>query len=156
MKNTADYSVKKSLLPDGFFVLFLASEILSHLFFPIARVVFFPYTLSGIVLIVSGILLTIWTNYNLLKKGTAIMPYEMPRHLITSGPYRFSRNPLYLGMAAALFGAAVFLGSLAPFIFPAIFMIVIEKSFISAEEKNLAKEFGSRYGEYKKSVRRWI
>lgn len=149
-------NVKKRLMPDDYFIISLALEILSHFVFPVTKIIPVPYSLAGIVLIVSGILLTVWTNYSLLKRRTAVRPYEAPSFLVTSGPFRLSRNPLYLGMTVSLFGVAVFLGSLTPFFFPVIFTILVEKFFIRAEEENLVKKFGSKYIDYKKRVRRWI
>ena len=142
-------------MPDDYFIILLALEILSH-FAPAVKIIFPPYNIVGIIIIISGILLTFWTNYNLLKKKTATKPYEIPSYFISSGPFRLSRNPLYLGMAAILIGAAVFLGSLTPFIFPIVFMIIIEKHFVLWEEEKLEKKFGSEYADYKKRVRRWI
>jgi protein-S-isoprenylcysteine O-methyltransferase Ste14 len=148
--------MKKRLMPDDLFIASLALEVLSHYTFPVVKVFSFPYSLAGIALFLSGILLTLWANYNLLNKKTPVMPFEAPSALISSGPYALSRNPIYLGMSIALFGAAVFLGSLTPYIFPAVFMKAIDSLFIPREEKDLEKTFRSRYTDYKKKVRRWI
>ncbi len=148
--------VKKRFMPDHYFIIVLALEIISHFIFPVVRIIFFPYSLVGIILLISGILVTFWTNYTLLKKNTTLKPYEIPSYFITSGPFRCSRNPLYLGMTIALFGVSVFLGSLSPFIFPIFFIIIIEKFFVVVEEENLEKKFGSKYNDYKKRVRRWL
>jgi protein-S-isoprenylcysteine O-methyltransferase Ste14 len=148
--------MKKRIMPDGYFIILLILAISSHLIFPIVRIIFFPFNLLGIILIIIGILLTLWTNSVLLKNQTAIKPYEIPSFLITSGPFKFSRNPLYLGMALALFGVGVFLGSLSPFISPIIFVLLIDRAFVPMEEDNLEKKFRKEYLDYKKKVRRWI
>ena len=80
----------------------------------------------------------------------------MPKKLVTSGFFKFSRNPTYLGMTLALFGEAIFLGSLVTFILPILFFVLINKTNIPVEEKNLEKKFGKKYLNYKKKVRRWI
>lgn len=59
-------------------------------------------------------------------------------------------------MTFALLGVEVFLGSLSPFIFPIIFVTIIDKSFIPIEESNLEKLFGEKYLDYKTMVKRWI
>jgi protein-S-isoprenylcysteine O-methyltransferase Ste14 len=146
----------KKLMPDGYFIILLALSILFHFEFPILKIIFYPYNFIGIALIIIGIAMTILVNSLLLKSKTSIQPYETPRFFVTSGLFRFSRNPLYLGMAIALFGVNIFLGSLSPFIFPIIFIIFIDRMFIPMEEKALEKEFGNEYADYKKRVRRWI
>ncbi len=59
--------VNKRFMPDHYFIIVLALEIISHFIFPVVRIIFFPYSLVGIILLISGILLTFWTNYTLLK-----------------------------------------------------------------------------------------
>lgn len=107
-------------------------------------------------MIVIGIAITLLVNYLLLKSGTSIKPYESPNVLVSSGPFKFSRNPLYLGMAVALFGVDILLGSISPFVFSILFIIIIDRFFIPMEEKNLNKTFSKKYDDYKKRVRRWI
>ena len=143
-------------MPDGYFIILLVLAILSHLIFPIVMIIFSPFNLIGIILIIIGFFLTLWTNSLLLKNQTTIKPYEIPGFLITSGPFKFRRNPLYLGMAIALFGVGVFLGSLSPFISPIIFVLLIDRLFAPMEEINLEKKFSEKYLDYKKKVRRWI
>lgn len=146
----------KSMMPDTYFVILLSLSIVFHFTIPIANLIFFPYNLIGVALIIWGVTMTIWTNSLLIKKHTSIKPYGLPSTLIESGPFRLSRNPLYLGMALILFGADILLGSLITFISPAVFMIVISKRFIPIEESNLEKRFGGRYLAYKKRVGRWV
>ncbi|MFZ2455804.1 MAG: methyltransferase [Candidatus Altiarchaeia archaeon] len=148
--------MKKRITPDGYFITLLTLAILSHAIFPMARIIFFPFSLIGIILIIIGLFLTLWTNSLLLKNRTTLKPFGMPSFLITSGPFKFSRNPLYLGMAIALFGVNIFLGSFSPFIFSIIFIILIDRLIIPVEEKNLEKTFGKNYVGYKREVRRWI
>jgi len=80
----------------------------------------------------------------------------MPNKLVTSGPFRFSRNPNYLGMALLLFGIAILLGNLSAFISPMLFVVLIDIFVIPVEEKNLEKKFGKKYLDYKNRVRRWF
>jgi len=148
--------MKKKIMPNGYFFISLALAILFHFMFPTVKIIFSPYNLIGVVLIIIGIAITSWTNSLLLKKQTATEPNEIPTLFITSGPFKFSRNPIYLGMIIVLFGMDIFLGSLFPFIFSILFIIIIDRFFIPTEEKNLEKKFGDRYVDYKKRVGRWI
>jgi protein-S-isoprenylcysteine O-methyltransferase Ste14 len=98
----------------------------------------------------------IWPDAIFKKENTAIKPYEQPSKLITTGPFKISRHPTYLGMLLLLFGAAIIAGSIAPFIFPIIFTVIIDTCFIRYEEQNLERIFKGAYHQYKRNVRRWI
>lgn len=148
--------MKNKILPDGYFIILLALATLIHFIFPIHKIISPPYNYIGIVIIVIGIAMTFFVNYLLLKSGTSIKPYESPSLLVLSGPFKFSRNPLYLGMAVAFFGVDILLGSISPFVFLILFIVIIDRFFIPMEEKNLEKTFGKKYDDYKKRVRRWI
>ena len=76
--------------------------------------------------------------------------------MVTSGVFRFTRNPMYMGFTLILFGAAVLFGTLSPFLVIPFFMALIERRFIRTEEKMLELKFGQAYLDYKKKVRRWI
>ncbi len=127
-----------------------------HFWFPLVQLVFFPLTLFGILLFAAGFLFSIWARNHFKKTGTPLRPVEKPKELQTTGPFLFSRNPMYLGIGLGLLGAAVFLGSLSAFAGPAVFFLVIHFGFIPFEEAFLEKQFGRHYSEYKKKVRRWL
>jgi protein-S-isoprenylcysteine O-methyltransferase Ste14 len=146
----------KEIIPDSYFNILLGMSILFHFIFPIKKLYSYPYNLNGILLIITGIVIVFMANSILLKKKTSVMPFEVPTVLITTGPFRFSRNPIYLGMTFILFGAAAIPGTLSPFIFPIIFVFIVNKSFIPVEERTLEKLFGEKYLAYKNKVRRWI
>jgi len=146
----------KKPLPPTYFIILLLLSIGLHFIFPIKKVIFPPYTYFGFALIVFGGVINIWTDFLLKKKRTTVKPYENPTYLITSGPFRISRNPQYLGFTAILLGVAINHGTLITFISPIIFVVLIELLFIPFEEKNLERIFGKRYGEYKNHVRRWL
>jgi len=112
---------------------------------PLVRLILFPWNLSGIILIIAGIIMTLITNSALLKNRTSIQPFETPDVLLTSGLFKLSRNPLYLGMAIAFAGVVITLGSLSPIIFPVIFVIIIDRVIIPFEENKLEMEFGDKY-----------
>jgi len=105
---------------------------------------------------VLGIALNIWADVLFKKNKTTVKPYKSPTELITSGPFRISRHPMYLGMMLILLGAAIVSGTLIAFVFPIVFIVLIELFFIPFEEKNLERIFGKKFLDYKKSVRRWL
>jgi protein-S-isoprenylcysteine O-methyltransferase Ste14 len=139
---------------NSFFALIIIN-ILLHYFIPIKQIIFSPFTYIGIILFIIGWIPNIWLGIYFRKINTSIPTEQIPQRLVTSGLFRISRNPNYLGMIISLIGEAVFLGSLITFIIPIIFAVLIRMINIPLEEKNLEKAFGKKYLEYKKEVRRW-
>jgi len=148
--------MKRRISPDGCFIVLLTLAVLFNFIFPIQRVIFYPYNFIGIIAIIVGIAMTILVNFLLLKNHTSINPYESPKVLTTSGLFKYSRNPLYLGMVIILFGVDIILGTISPFIFSILFILIINNFIIPMEEKNLENNFGIKYTEYKNKVRRWV
>ena len=148
--------MKNKILPPTYFLISLALIISLHFIFPIKKIIFPPYNWLGIFLIIFGGAINLWTDDIFKKEKTTVKPYNSPSALITYGPFRLSRHPMYLGMTAILFGISFLLGSLMPFISPIAFVILIQTLFIPIEEKNLEATFGQKYLDYKKKVRCWI
>lgn len=147
---------KPKLMPTSYFLILLILSIALHFIIPIRKIIHFPYNLSGIILILFGFIINIWTDALFKRHETTVKPHISPTALIIKGPFLISRHPMYLGMLAVLLGIAILLGSLITFIFPVLFMILMEIIFISLEEKNLEEIFGDKYLEYKEKVRRWL
>jgi len=127
-----------------------------HLLLPVRKVIGPPYIYVGVPLIFIGLLVNIWSSNLFNKLRTTVKPFERSVCLITEGPYRFSRHPMYLGMALGLIGLAVLLGTaIAPLVIPA-FVWVFTNKFIKVEEEAMEETFGEAYRDYKKRVRRWI
>jgi protein-S-isoprenylcysteine O-methyltransferase Ste14 len=88
--------------------------------------------------------------------GTDPQPWKRSSALVTDGVYRWSRNPMYFGMALAYAGVAIWMDSLVSLLLLIPLVIVIQKEVIEREEAYLAARFGERYQLYRSSVRRWI
>lgn len=118
----------------------------------------FVLGLLGLSLLVTGIAIDLAAVANFIKRKTTVNPYtpHKSRQLVTSGLYRITRNPMYLGMLLSLTGVALYLGSLSGFVMLPIFIILMNEFQIKAEERVLAVLFGSEYREYCARVRRWI
>jgi protein-S-isoprenylcysteine O-methyltransferase Ste14 len=87
---------------------------------------------------------------------TTIVPHGRARTLVTTGPYRFTRNPMYLGLAAIYVGAAFALNELAALPLLAIPLWVLSAKTIPYEEAMLERAFGDEYRAYARRVRRWL
>ena len=92
--------------------------------------------------------------FAVIGKGTPA-PFDPPRRLVIRGPYRFVRNPMYLGAAVALAGAALFYQSLALLAFVAVFLLLAHLFVVLYEEPTLRRSFGHQYHAYCEHVHRW-
>ena len=119
-----------------------------------------PYNYVGLVFIPVGFLLLIWANYALLVIGKISLrdrePMQKPEYLVLAGPYRFSRNPLYLGALLALVGLVIVWSSIVIAFLTILVYIIFRNRFIKREEIILEEEFGDDYRDFKKQVRRWF
>jgi protein-S-isoprenylcysteine O-methyltransferase Ste14 len=106
--------------------------------------------------ILAGIVLNVIASGQFERRNISIRPGSQSGCLETRGLYRFSRNPMYLGMVLVQVGAALALGSLVSFVVPAVFVGLLNRKFIRHEEALLRAEFGQEYADYSARVRRWI
>ena len=112
----------------------------------------------AVMLLAIGTCLIVAARVSLNRAGTTWRPTEPGRTtaLVTSGVYRISRNPTYLGMQIVLLGWAVVLASPAAFLVSALFVAYITHFQIRPEELVLSVSLGQDYRDYSKRVRRWI
>ncbi|MFW9805990.1 MAG: methyltransferase family protein [Candidatus Thorarchaeota archaeon] len=119
-----------------------------------------PYNLIGFPLVAVGFFFIIWANYALLYIGRISLrdrePMQRPSNLVLTGPYRFSRNPLYLGCLLALIGMVIVLSSIVMTTLTFLVFLIFRYAFIKREEIILEEEFGDEYREFKNRVRRWL
>ena len=88
--------------------------------------------------------------------GTSVVPVYPARALVLRGPYRFSRNPMYVAMALLYFGICCWALALWPLLFLPFVLIIIQRSVIGREEAYLVRRFGDDYQRYLSQVRRWL
>jgi protein-S-isoprenylcysteine O-methyltransferase Ste14 len=89
-------------------------------------------------------------------RETTRKPWGEPSAFVVLAPYTWTRNPMYLGLATALFGLAIFFGSIVMLLGPAVFFAVIDRMVIPREEETMERLFGQDYRDYTYRVRRWI
>lgn len=110
----------------------------------------------GGLLLVAGFLLRSWATFHFYKHRMRVISLEPQTKLITTGPYSFSRNPLYLGGNVFMFfGASLLLESPMALLISVI-QLPLTDLFVRREERQLEKSFGEEWIQYKKRVRRWI
>jgi protein-S-isoprenylcysteine O-methyltransferase Ste14 len=112
--------------------------------------------LYGSMIIAVTILIAVWSLLHFHKHDTDVRPDKPDSALITSGPYRFTRNPLYIGLSLVQITTAVWLDNLWVLLLVVPSIIVITRYAITREELYLEQLFGQKYIEYKQRVRRWL
>ncbi len=127
-------------------------------FFPIMQLIDSPWNKIGMVIIVLTISLDLSSIYLFLKKHTTANPMKPQNtsRLVVEGLYKYTRNPMYVGLLIILFGYAIWLGSFSPFLLLPLFYLVITEMQIKPEERILEQKFGQSYLDYKNRVRRWL
>jgi len=83
-------------------------------------------------------------------------PFDAPRQVVAAGPYRFVRNPMYLGGFLVLSGFGLVERSAAIVIFSALWLVVVHLAVVYLEEPDLRRKFGSSYEDYRRAVPRWV
>lgn len=147
---------KRKIIPPVYFVLTLIAMACLHQLLPIARFIAPPFSYAGVALLLLGMLLAAVSAEAFRKAGTPVIPFEKSTVLVTSGFYRYTRNPMYLGLLLLLIGAALLFGTVGALLPIPFFVWVIEARFIRGEERFLQEIFGDDYLEYKRRVRRWL
>ncbi len=127
----------------------VAARVLPILTFPQSK-------LLATVFLCAGFGVILWSAFYFWKKKTPIEPHHTPKALIVEGPYRMSRNPIYLGMFLGLLGIAVWSGGLIAIVIVCFFPLVITKRFVAAEETALRGQFGQEADHYLASTARWF
>ena len=115
-----------------------------------------PQQAVGIVLLASGLTLMGWALATFARARTPIVPVRPARVLVRTGPFRFSRNPMYVGMTAAYVGLAVLVNQAWPILFLPTVLIVLLFGVIRREERHLHSAFPDEYAAYCRRVRRWL
>jgi protein-S-isoprenylcysteine O-methyltransferase Ste14 len=82
--------------------------------------------------------------------------FDPSKHVVTSGVFKYSRNPIYLGMVLILAGLASVCGNLIGYVSIVFFYLVVRLKFIPMEEDKMQRELGKAYLDYKSRVRRWV
>ena len=147
---------KPKILPPVYVIATFLIMLCLHKFVPIKTIIPISFHAIGMVFIVVGAVSIVSSAGLFRKMGTPVKPFEQSTVLVTTGFFKFTRNPMYLGMTMILIGVAIRLGTLSSFIPIPIFVWWIQTQFIKREEVFLEGIFGQQYLNYKAKVRRWL
>jgi protein-S-isoprenylcysteine O-methyltransferase Ste14 len=116
----------------------------------------FPNVWLGVMIFAAGLMLALWAIMTMRKAGTALPVNRSTTVIVESGPYRYSRNPIYIGMFLGQAGLAAGFNSLWILLALVPFYIVIRYGVIAREESYLERKFGEAYLSYRSRIRRWL
>ena len=142
--------------PPLYYVVAFAAGMLLHAVVPLTIGGRPATTVAGAVIGVLGLVLTVGGVRGVVGHGTTIVPHHPVSTLVTSGAYRWSRNPMYTGLAIVYLGGALLAGSWWPVLLAPLVLLAVARLVIAPEERYLAERFGASYDEYRARVRRWL
>lgn len=143
--------------PPALFWGLMALGIFLQIFWPVYLDMGRPGDVIGSLVFLTGPLIVMMTLRHLQTRGVAFDFFKTPMDvLVEDGPYKFSRNPLYVGLILAMFGFAIMTRNSWLILMPAIFGVCLNYLVIKPEEKYLLETLGVEYSSYQSRVRRWI
>jgi protein-S-isoprenylcysteine O-methyltransferase Ste14 len=146
----------KRMLPPTYLLVAIVLMLVLHFLLPVYKIVPIPWNILGVVPLACGIALNLVADRAFHQAQTTVKPFEESAALITTGAFRITRNPMYLGYVLILVGVALIVRSLTPYAVIPVFAILMDRVFIRVEEQMLEKKFSQAWLEYAKKVRRWI
>jgi len=123
---------------------------------PLFRVLHPPIAYLGAAPAVLGVLIVLISAGLFRFRKTTINPFGEPAVVVQDGFYRFSRNPMYLGMLLVLTGVGLWLGNVLALLLAPAFAAIMTRGYIAREEQVLETRFGVVYRAYRARVRRWV
>lgn len=116
-----------------------------------------PWTwFLGWMAIDASVLLMLWAAWLMLWRKTTLNPYGKPQQLLTEGPFRVTRNPIYVADTLLYIGAALLFADIWPWVFLPIVVFAVSMGVIRHEERLMVQHFGDDYRQYMSKVRRWL
>jgi protein-S-isoprenylcysteine O-methyltransferase Ste14 len=110
----------------------------------------------GMVMIAGGVALDLWALKTLFDSKTTVLPHRCPSHLVTRGPFRFSRNPIYVGYTVSSLGLGLLFANPWAFVAAGLALGITAQLIVRREEWHLLSRFGIEYETYCQRTRRWI
>lgn len=144
------------MLPPAWLLLALSLMGALHLWLPIATWIERPWSSLGFVVIAAAMVLVLVCARRFHLAKTGIRPFTPANELVVTGAFRFTRNPMYVGLTFAYFGLALIVNWAWPIVLLPVVLIVMNAAIIEREEKYLSTAFPEAYGQYSQKTRRWL
>jgi protein-S-isoprenylcysteine O-methyltransferase Ste14 len=116
----------------------------------------FPWTTIGSIVLFIGIIIRLWASFTFYQNGIKVIAVKPQSKFIRKGPYRFSRNPLYIGIICIDLGVSLIVGSPSGVVLAILFFVFWSFYTRLIDEPRLKKSFGEEYLQYEKEVPRWF
>ncbi len=129
---------------------------IAHFLFPIQMLRYSLSLLIGVLLASASMALAFWAERTMKAAGTNVRPDRPSLTVVQAGPYRFTRNPMYLSLCLLQMAIGFFLDGWAPVLFAFVLALVLHFGVILREESYLEHKFGEQYLSFKRRVRRWL
>lgn len=147
---------RRPVLPPTYLYLGLLGMLLLHFLFSGPRVIRGPWRFVGPPLALVGAWLAVASDALFKRLGTEVKPFRPSSLVVTEGPYRLSRHPMYLGFLLLLGGVAVLAGTLFPLLVLGVMAWLFTVRFVVPEERHMEEQFGAAYRDYRSRVRMWL
>lgn len=106
--------------------------------------------------LVLGLVLLLWAFSHFKRREAEIHTFKQPKDIVTDGPFRYTRNPMYLGFSLMLLAAAFYVNTWCALLAPLTFLLAAMFWYIPHEERRMRDTFGTAYDDYAWATRRWI
>jgi protein-S-isoprenylcysteine O-methyltransferase Ste14 len=153
-QNAAHPNIK--VAPPLLAVIYIALVYVLAWFVPLPLAVLPILQVVGFLLVILGFLLGVAALITFRRAGTTVNPHGQAAHLVTSGIYSFTRNPIYLGFLLIVIGISLDAGTYWGILLSPVLVILFNQLVIQPEEEYLTHKFGEQFTSYKQKVRRWI
>jgi len=127
-----------------------------HRWLPIGTLLPHPWRNVGWLLIALAMVLLLSSFRRFRVAGTHLRPFRPVKALVVEGAFRWTRNPMYLGLVVVSLGVALCLGTISPLLVPPLLLLVLDRRFVRREEEFLRDSLGTAYDDYCERVRRWL
>lgn len=156
----SDQTDRMSIPPDGYAAMAVAGAILLQWLLPLSLLPPFawsnPTLFVGLALALAGLALEFLAARALVGGGTSPRPNDAPGAFVSNGPYRWSRNPFYLGMLLLMTGLMLAASLDWVVLFVPLLWLALDRFVIPVEERRLERAFGQAYLNFAASTRRWL
>ena len=157
MGKTLDHpNISPMVHPPVIALIFIAVAYLFGRFVPLPFIAPVWVRYTGLALTFTGFLLGVGALIEFRRARTTLDPHGSARKVVSSGIYRFSRNPIYLGFLLMVIGLPLNSGMYWGIVMAPLYMMTMTHLVIEREETYLEKKFKGQYADYKSSVRRWL
>jgi protein-S-isoprenylcysteine O-methyltransferase Ste14 len=142
--------------PPLIYVVLFGLGIAMHQIVPFTFLPVIPARVAALIFLGGGVLLAGWSNLLFRRAHTSLVPIKPTTTLVVTGPYRLTRNPMYLGLLCLYVAVALWFGVAWALVLVPLVVLAVQRLAIAKEERYLEQKFGDAYRQYRAHVRRWI